>query len=194
MNNRISLVAFALLFAACGTPPNAHAVKQTNCQVVWSNRGNAAGRYNLYIVDMPKDQWVSGTIALDHSVPGQERTAIVYDELDVDSGSYSSRAIALDGSVTLTIAGTAAGDAITISDAGGHSYFDFNSNNVLGAQTGDGGASSFTGVWSSTAADAMLSPGDGSVAIHYHGAAETIGAGNPDAPVEYALCYEFDAS
>jgi hypothetical protein len=189
------LTLLALVVAASsGSSKAAHTIKQTNCQVVWSNRGTAAGRFNLYILDMPQDQWVTGSVTLDNSIAGKERTAIYYDEMDVPNNVYTSRAIATGGNVTLTVSGTAPGDTVTIADAGGHGYFDFDANDHIGTQSGDGGAASFTGVWSSTSTGVTLSPGNGTVAITYKGSAETIGFGNPNAPLEYGICYQFDTN
>lgn len=189
MRRSCLLALAALALAGCAQPSPVSPMTQRNCQLVWANRGTNQGRYDVYILDMPADAWTSGTVSLDRSVKGKERVAIFFDELDLDSGTWVARAITTSGSVSVTLDGVDAGQAVSLTDAGGHTFFDLDATDRPGAEVGNGGAASFTGVWSDSSADTPT-PGSGQVDLSIGGSAVTLGNGNPAAPIVYGECYD----
>ena len=133
---------------------------------------------------MPIEDWTDGTKTYE-MVAGKERTAVYFEELLVNSNAYYARAIATNGSFTVTATqGTAIGEPIIVSDAGGHSYFDLPSNDVTGTLVGSGGIASFTGIWSDPEENPTPGQVGGRVQITYAGSSMSIGS-----YTRYALCY-----
>ncbi len=145
-----------------------------SCQILWSAHGANVGRFDLYVVAMFDHDWTSGTKALDRT---QGRFALFYDEYEPDSGEYVARAMATNGTLTVTVSSgsLAVGSAVSLLDTGGKVYFDVNSlDQVNGPVIGSGGEADFDGVWSANNAD-IPTPGSGLVEFVYHGSSLTIG-------------------
>ena len=155
----------------------------TNCQVVWANSGSASGRFDIYLVDMPIEDWISGTQEY-QKVSGHDHTAVFFDEMLVSSNDYLSRAISTAGTFSVTTDGTNVGDAVTFSDLGGHTFFDVGNDDVSGQEVGNGGAAEFSGVWSDVTTNPTPGAPSGRATLLYHGSALTIGA-----YTRYAVCY-----
>lgn len=192
----LALGAAALApFSACsgggggGGDDDDGTIEPTHCQVLWSSLGQSApDRYDVYVVDMPIDLWVSGeqTYTLDVS---NEVVAIFYDEYDFDERVYAGRAITTAGTFTTTVGGTSAGNPVTLSDPGSQEFFDINGNAEVGLLVGSGGVASFDGNWSNPDPEESPDPGTGTVTLTYLGDNLTIGTGF----VNYAVCYEDDS-
>jgi len=163
-------------------------IEPTHCQVLWSNLGDSQERYDIYVVDMPIDLWLTGeqTYTLDVS---NEVVAIFYDEYDFVDRIYAARAITTAGTFSVTVGGTSAGNPITLTDPGAQEFFDIDGGGEVGSLVGSGGVATFDGNWSDPDPDEQPDPGTGNVAITYMGDNLTIGTSF----VNYAICYEDDS-
>lgn len=172
-----------VLASACSSrAPNAQPPER-RCQVLWSSPGGVTGTFDVYLVDLPISRWTTGTVSLAFA-PGDVRIAEIETDYDVTTGSWSSAAVATSGTLTLTVAGTSSGDAITLDDAGGHAFFDLASPSHLGDSVGSGGTAAFHGVWS---ASGSVQPGDAGdrASLSYRGSSLSIGD-----YTRYAECYD----
>lgn len=193
-------IAAIASFSACsggkagGDDDDDDTIVPTHCQILWSNIGTAADRYDLYVIDMPIDEWVTGekNYTLDVS---NEVVALFYDEYDFVDGLYSARAITTAGTFNVTVASTSAGQPVTLTDAGSQQFFDIDGNEEVGMLVGSGGIASFDGNWSDLDPDVAPDPGTGSVVLTYQGNSLTIGqtTGTGTAYVNYAVCYDSDS-
>ncbi len=157
----------------------------TDCQIFWASTGSNAGRYDIYILDMPIENWTSGEKGYGLTPTGKERLAYFFDEYDVDSDEYVARAVTTGGTFSVTTDSTAEGSAVALTDSGGQVFFEMDGDNVIGAQVGSGGAASFEGVWSDPDPDVLPTPGDGQVILVYHGTSLTIGT-----HTLFGICYD----
>lgn len=192
----VALAALAPL-AACsgggggGGDDDDDTIDPTHCQILWSNLGSAADRYDLYVIDMPIEDWTTGEkiYTLDVS---NEIVALFYDEYDFVDRIYAARAITTAGTFNVTVNSTSSGQPVQLADAGSQQFFDINGNEEVGMQVGSGGIASFDGSWSDLDPDVPPDPGTGSVVLTYEGDSLTIGqtTGTSTAFVNYAVCYE----
>lgn len=151
-----------------------------HCQILWSNLGTGANRYDVYVVDMPIELWTTGTKTYS-LVPGARVTALFYDEYDFANAMFAARAITTSGTFEVTTASTASGSSIVLNDPGAQTYFD----PETGALVGSGGTATFDGNWSSPNPTEPPDPGTGSVTLNYQGADLNIGVSF----VNYGVCY-----
>lgn len=191
-------ISLAVGVAACsgGSAEDGNSNELTNCQVVWANQ-SLAGRFDVYLVDMPIEDWTDGEKTYDVSVPGSEIAAIYYDEIALsgsNEGLYLSRAMTTSGTFSVTATqGTSQGEPVTVSDDGNQLYFELDGDENIGVERGDGGAASFTGIWSNP--DPLINPtpgqAGGNVVLNYDvdgdGAREALTIGTY---TRYAVCYD----
>ena len=180
-------------FSACsgtggGDDDDDGTIEPTHCQVLWSNIGTNAERYDVYVIDMPIDLWLTGTKTYTLDV-SNEVVAIFYDEYDFVNRVYSARAITTAGTFDITTVSTSAGQPVTLTDPGAQQFFDIDGGGEVGSLVGSGGIASFDGNWSDPDPDAGPDPGTGNVVLTYMGDNLTIGT----TYVNYALCYEDDS-
>lgn len=163
-------------------------IEPTHCQVLWSNLGTSQERYDVYVIDMPIEEWVTGekTYTLDVS---DEIVAIFYDEYDFVDRIYASRAITTNGTFSVTVVSTSSGQPITLNDPGAQQFFDIDGEGNINGLVGSGGIANFDGNWSNPDPDVAPDPGTGSVVLTYEGSTITIGTSF----VNYAVCYENDS-
>lgn len=194
-------VSLAVGVAACsgGGSANEDPPGLTNCQIVWANQGSFAGRFDVYIIDMPIEAWTDGDKTYDTTIAGSEIAAIYYDEIALsgsNDGIYLSRGITTAGTFSVTASqGTNQGEPVMVTDDGNQLYFALNGNDDIGLERGDGGAAAFTGVWSDPQTDPPVNPTPGQpggrVTLNY----DTSGNGTRSALsigafTRYAVCYD----
>ncbi len=167
--------------------PSPSATTLTNCEVLWTHAGTAASHYDIYLIDAPLASWTTGDHSFDLTV-GSETAAAFYDEYDFTMKTYLSRAISTNGTYSVVASGgSAGGQPLTLTDAGGHSFYAINGSGVVGMLVGSGGAANFNGVFSDPKTPDSPTPGTNStVAITYNGVSETLGT----PALAYALCYD----
>lgn len=169
-----------------GGGPNPEPFEPTDCAVLWY-RARAAGRFDLYKVEMPAADWTTGTRAYD----GTSRLGVFYyGLLDADADGlfeqWEDAASATSGDFTITVAGLQDGDAVTFADTQAQSYVGL--GGVLLAMGGTGG---FAGVWSpheidEGAADPTFAE-DASMALAYSGSSLSFGS---DSYGAFGYCWQ----
>lgn len=179
----LSVAALGVGVSACPGPKDDDddtAGANTNCQIVWANSGSVSPRFDIYIVDMPIEQWVDGSLEYNAE---ENRVAIFYNELLVASNAYLSRAITTAGSFSITATqGTAIGEPVTMNDDGSQLFFDLDANDASGVLVGSGGIANFSSNWSAPGA---LDPDPAArVSITYLNTPMTLGF-----YTSYAICY-----
>lgn len=194
-----AVASLAVGVAACsgGGGDDGTSNELTNCQIVWANQGSVSQRFDIYIVDMPIEDWTDGEKTYDITVPGSEIAAIYYDELALvgsNAGLYLSRGITTNGTFTVTATqGTNQGEPVTVTDDGNQLYFALDGNDNVGLERGNGGAANFIGVWSNPDPAMNPTPGqaDGRAALDYDiegdGPRESLSIGSF---TRYAVCYD----
>jgi hypothetical protein len=169
-----------------GGGPQPEPFEATHCAVLWY-RARAAGRFDLYKVEMPAADWTSGS----HAYDGTSRLGVFYyGLLDADADGlfeqYEDAASATSGDFTITSGGLDDGDTVTFQDTQEQSYFGL--GNVLVAVGGTGG---FEGVWSShEIEDGGASPAfaeDASIALAYSGSSLAFGSASYGA---FGYCWQ----
>lgn len=158
-----------------GGGPKPDPFEPTDCAVLWY-RARPAGRFDLYKVEMPAADWMTGTGAYD----GTSRLGVFYYGLfDADADGlfeqYEDAASATSGDFTLTVAGLQEGDGITFADSQSQEY-----QGVGGVLLAVGGTGGFNGVWSppeveSGAADPAYAE-NASISLAYSGSSLSFGA------------------
>ena len=190
-----SAVAASATFVACSGPggdddDDDGTINPTHCQVLWSNVGQFQQRYDVYVVDMPIEEWVTqGTEERTYTLDvGSERVAVFYDELDFATDQYDSRAITTAGTFSIAVASTSTGTPVQLDDPGAQQFFEVDGQANTGMFVGSGGIATFTGVWSDPDPAEPPDAGQGSVLLTYHGTALEIGVDF----VNFAVCYDED--
>lgn len=185
-----SLSAAVALTACSGGVKEDDPTKLTHCQLVFANQGTTTGRFDVYVLDMPIEEWAvagekSYTIAA-----GTEIVGLYYDEMLVDTAGqpFLARAITTAGTFSLATATTSAGASVQVTDDGSQMYWDLGANDTSGAQVGSGGVLNFNGAWSDPTEGASPTPAPGStVSLTYMGQSLTLGQFT-----QYAVCYHAD--
>lgn len=135
-----------------------------SCQVLWATEGEGTGLFDLYLIHMAKEAWGQPgphEFSMDDGVFG-----LFFDEFDESGPSWSGRSVTTGG--TFTVSGTGGlpvpGSAFGVTDDGQQRYFALDSEDELGDLQAQGGAGSFTGVWSEED-DAAPEPGEGTISL-----------------------------
>lgn len=166
-------------------------IEPTHCQILWSNIGSAQLRYDVFVVDMPIDEWSTGEkeYTIDTS---NEVIAIFYDEYEFETRVYAARAITTSGTFNVTTVSTSAGSAVMLNDPGAQEFFDIDGENEIGNLVATGGAANFDGNWSDPDPEVPPDPGTGTATLTFVGTsgASIIGTSF----VNYAVCYEEGSS
>lgn len=184
-----ALSVLAVGIAACTSPGDDDddtSGDLSNCQIVWANQGSTSPvRYDVYLVDMPIEDWISGPQTYD----GGDHVAVFYDELLLSSDLYVARAITTAGSFSITATqGTAQGEPVTLTDDGSQLLFDYGNDEETGALVASGGFATFTGQWSDPTGVLPVSPGTSDSRVTFRvvaGSSQTIGF-----YTRYAICYD----
>lgn len=187
----VASLAAAVALAACGGKPVGTSPDVlTHCQLVFANQGTTTGRFDVYVLDMPIEEWaVSGEKTYNLSA-GQEIVGLYYDEMLVDTAGqpFLARAITTAGTFSLATSTTSAGASVQVTDDGSQMYWDLGANDTSGAQVGSGGVLNFNGAWSDPTVGASPTPAPGStVSLTYMGQSVTLGQFT-----QYAVCYHAD--
>lgn len=154
------------------------------CQILWSSL-TGEDRYDVYIVDMPIEDWVTGQKTFENGTSNQ-RVGIVYEQYSFEEREWVSSAVTTGGIFNVTVGSTSMGGLVQFSDDGGQYYFDINGQGDLGAAVASGGQGVFDGVWSDPDPEVAPEGGQGSVTIAYFGSGGTV-IGDY---LNFAVCYD----
>ena len=197
--SRLLVVTFAILalapVAACsgggGDDDDDDSIEPTHCQILWSDDGANQDRYDVYVVDMPIGDWITGTKTYTLDV-ADEIVGIYYDEYLFDvTPEWAARAINTSGTFDVTVTSTSQGSLVQLTDDGNQTYFDLDDNEETGYPLLTGGAATFDGVWSDPDPEVVPDPGTGTVALAVVNSSGTVALDSPLGDfLRYAVCYE----
>lgn len=155
------------------------------CQILWSSAGENVDRYDVYIVDMPIEDWTTGQKEFQNGTNNQ-RVGLVYDEYSFEEREWVSSAVTTGGTFNVTVGSTSMGGLVQFSDDGLQYYFEVEGDGDLGVAIASGGQGVFNGVWSDPDPDVAPTGGAGEVSIGYFGG-DTVTIGGF---INFAVCYD----
>ena len=156
------------------------------CQILWSSAGANVDRYDVYIVDMPIEDWTTGQKEFENGSSNQ-RVGLVYDEYSFEEREWVSSAVTTGGTFNVTVASTSMGGLVQFSDDGLQYYFEIEGDGDLGAAVASGGQGVFDGEWSDPDPDTAPTGGSGEVTLAYLGSAGELTFGGF---INFAVCYD----